>query len=225
MPGVSLYGRLFRYARLLVGHGWDTVAFWIATVYSVYSFVVPISFQKRVLEAVDIDPSQRLAIWGFGLAAFFLSAGFRTWSDAHAHSGCTHSGFRSVVRECQLQALPLREAIDITKCQMYLRVTLTNSGPPSVAREWCLHAKGHGAIAADAVFDESERDRDPMDPIPTGGATAKTIYFKPRIPPGAAFAMLPDEWKMTFVDAVGQLQDVALDTLTIEFKSLTVGYN
>src|SRR6266851_3499230 len=30
---------------------------------------------------IHVDPHQRLAIWGFGLAAFFLYAGFRAWSD------------------------------------------------------------------------------------------------------------------------------------------------
>ncbi len=64
-----------------MGHGWDTAAFWIATAYSIYTFVVSIHIQQRVLLAINIDPHQRLAVCGFGLAAFFLYAGFRAWSD------------------------------------------------------------------------------------------------------------------------------------------------
>jgi hypothetical protein len=78
-----MLSRLFRYARLLVGHGWNTAAFWIATVYSIYSVVAPEEFQRRVLTRVHINPSQRLAVWGFGLAGFFLYAGFRAWGDEH----------------------------------------------------------------------------------------------------------------------------------------------
>lgn len=76
----SLFRRIYFFGRLLVGHGWEVAAFWIASAYSVYAVVVPTEIQARVLAAVHVDPKQRLAIWGFGLAAFFLYAGFRAWS-------------------------------------------------------------------------------------------------------------------------------------------------
>ena len=80
MPeSTSLFRRFYRYVTLLVGHGWDMSAFWIATVYSVWTVVVPLDVQRKVMLAVHVDPAQRLVIWGFGLAAFFLYAGFRAW--------------------------------------------------------------------------------------------------------------------------------------------------
>jgi hypothetical protein len=60
------------------------LAFWIATVYSIYTVIVPVDFQRKMLLTVHIDPSQRLVILGFGLAAFFLYAGFRAWDSEHA---------------------------------------------------------------------------------------------------------------------------------------------
>ena len=75
------FRRLFRYGVLLVGHGWDVLAFWIATVYSIWVGVMPLDIQKKAMLAIHIDPAQRLAIWGCVLAAFFLYAGFRAWND------------------------------------------------------------------------------------------------------------------------------------------------
>jgi hypothetical protein len=46
--------------------------------------VTPIDFQKRAMLALHIDPIHRLAIWGFGLAVFFLYAGFRAWDEERA---------------------------------------------------------------------------------------------------------------------------------------------
>jgi hypothetical protein len=67
-----------------MGHGWAALAFWVATVYSIWAAVVPIQIQKRAMLAAHIDPTQRLAIWGFGLAVFFLYAGFRAWDEERA---------------------------------------------------------------------------------------------------------------------------------------------
>jgi hypothetical protein len=73
--------RLCCFGGLLVGRGWDMAAFWIATVYSIYAALFSVDFQSSVLRAIHVDPDKRLAIWGFGLAAFFLYAGFRAWDD------------------------------------------------------------------------------------------------------------------------------------------------
>jgi hypothetical protein len=78
----TLLRRIWTYAKLLVGRGWDTVAFLVATVYSIYAFFVPVETQKHVLRLLHIDPSQRLAVWAFGLAGFFLYAGFRAWNES-----------------------------------------------------------------------------------------------------------------------------------------------
>jgi hypothetical protein len=82
MPeSTSFFRRLYQYGALLVGHGWDMSAFWIATVYSIWTVVVPLDVQRKVMLAVHVDPAQRLVIWGFALAAFFLYAGFRAWDE------------------------------------------------------------------------------------------------------------------------------------------------
>ena len=60
-----------------MGRGFDMAAFWIATVYSIWTFAVPLDIQRKAMIAVHVDPSQRLVIFGFGLAAFFLYAGFQ----------------------------------------------------------------------------------------------------------------------------------------------------
>jgi hypothetical protein len=64
-----------------MGRGWDLAAFWVATVYSIYAALFSVKFQGYVLRTIHVDPDKRLAIWGFGLAAFFLYAGFRAWDD------------------------------------------------------------------------------------------------------------------------------------------------
>jgi hypothetical protein len=109
----SLYGRLFRYGRLLVGHGWDTAAFLIATAYSIYTAVTPVELQQSVLRAVHIDPSYRLAVWGFGLALFFLYAGFRAWNEAESDGshGDLARAQTALARE-QLQDLLERRAAE-----------------------------------------------------------------------------------------------------------------
>jgi hypothetical protein len=80
----SPFWRIYRYGRLLIGRGFDMAAFWIATVYSIWTFAVPLDVQRKAMIAVHVDPSQRLVIFGFGLAAFFLYAGFRAWDEEHA---------------------------------------------------------------------------------------------------------------------------------------------
>lgn len=45
-------------------------------------FFVPVAFQERILTIVNIGLIYRLAIGGFGLAGFFLYAGFRAWDEA-----------------------------------------------------------------------------------------------------------------------------------------------
>jgi hypothetical protein len=78
----SIYARPFLYARVLLRHGWKTIVFWIATIYSIYATLVPSEDQEAVLKRIHVDPKYRLAIWGFGLALFFLYVGFRAWNEA-----------------------------------------------------------------------------------------------------------------------------------------------
>lgn len=66
-----------------MGSGWNMAAFWVATAYSIYTVVAPTEIQSRLLLVVHVDPSYRLAVWGFGLAAFFLYAGFRAWNGEY----------------------------------------------------------------------------------------------------------------------------------------------
>jgi hypothetical protein len=82
MQRKSFSPRMFRFGRILVGHGKDMIAFLIATAYSVFTVLAPESLQRHFLLLIHVDPNQRLAVWGFGLAAFFLYAGFRAWGDA-----------------------------------------------------------------------------------------------------------------------------------------------
>jgi hypothetical protein len=79
--------RVCRYASLLVGRGWQIAAFLIATVYSVYTFAMPLKWQEAKLRSCRIDPTQRYAVLGFGLSVFFLYAGFRAWDDVVEQSG------------------------------------------------------------------------------------------------------------------------------------------
>jgi hypothetical protein len=80
------YRRLFLYTSVLVRLGWKSIVFWIATVYSIYAATVPAADQEALLKVIHVDPNHRLAIWGFGLALFFLDAGFKAWDDAE-HDG------------------------------------------------------------------------------------------------------------------------------------------
>jgi len=92
------------------------IAFWIATAYSVFTVAAPDSWQRHFLLAIRIDPNQRLAVWGFGLALFFFYAGFRAWSDAEENEKSDDIGtLRSELAE-------LREAVGrkITKEQRRL---------------------------------------------------------------------------------------------------------
>jgi len=137
----SVYRRLYLYGRLLVGHGWDTAAFWIATAYSIYTFVVPIHIQQRVLLAINIDPHHRLAIWGFGLAAFVLYAGFRAWSSECLHGDITNRKLaEAAVSRPRLSgyitSTPIIETND--RHRLYVYLTIRNQGLPSAVDNWQL---------------------------------------------------------------------------------------
>jgi hypothetical protein len=91
------------------------IAFWIATAYSAFTVAAPDSWQRHFLLAIRIDPNQRLAVWGFGLAAFFLYAGFRAWSEADAAG----RGEPGDIEELRSELVELRQAVGrkITKKQ------------------------------------------------------------------------------------------------------------
>ncbi len=142
-----------------MGRGWDMAAFWIATAYSIYTFVVPIPIQHRVLLAINVDPHQRLVIWGFGLAAFFLYAGFRAWEAEH----------RTVERLQKAGAVPalageverLRTELDQRALREWPR--LTDSQKTKLAERlgrigshtiWIIRPENFDCVALAADFDE-----------------------------------------------------------------------
>lgn len=120
----SLFQRLFRYGRLLMGHGKDLVVFWIATASSIWTALAPASWQRHLLLAIHIPPDQRLVVLGFGLAGFFLYAGFRVWS-AEQQPTSIHSLHEQIAE--------LRQGVGrhITKKQrqLFQRATKSNTLP------------------------------------------------------------------------------------------------
>ncbi len=153
----SLYRRLFRYGKIVVGHGWETLVFWVATVYSLYTVFASVEFQKRVLMAVHIDPNQRFAVLGFGLAAFFFYAGFRAWSEAEGLIGnnqedvpllSVHSSGWSFHDRMDPKDLPYLLAFSIE---------ILNRGAPTSLHDWHgLYTLNDGS---NTVLSEKDFDR------------------------------------------------------------------
>jgi hypothetical protein len=204
-----------------VGHGWNAAAFWIATVYSIYAATTPAKFQARVLATFHIDPQQRLAFWGFGLAAFFLYAGYRAWSQENDrceqlvvdNAAPSLPAFRWRITDSLLFPGDNNHVASIEKTRLYVKVTLWNSGPTSVIGEWSVRVDNRD-FPSKTVF-ENDSDRSPSDPVVSGGRSTKEVYFTVAISPGRAFAKMGEDWKVSFGDASGNRYEFALGGLRI----------
>ncbi len=169
----SLLPRLYRYGAVLVGHGWNMAAFWIATVYSVWTVVMPLDVQKKVMLAIHVDPAQRLAIWGFGLAAFFLYAGFRAWNDAENElanpkdlpgPNPKHDTPSLIVHFREVQVT--QRAYDIKEPPYFLtfHMEILNSGTPTSLHDW----QGSYTLNNDLTTVLAEKDFDRKTPLVGG---------------------------------------------------------
>jgi hypothetical protein len=97
--------------------------------------------------AVHIDPSQRVVILGFGLAAFFLYAGFRAWDEEHAIVEKTSESETSK----ELRRIREREWSRLTNAQKAeLAKRLKQIGPHTV---WIIRPNNPDCIALAADFD------------------------------------------------------------------------
>lgn len=136
-----------------MGRGWDVAVFWIATAYSIYTVIAPTEIQSRLLRAVHIDPSHRLALLGFGLAAFFLYAGFRAWNDEYQRSAQDRLNLEITKREAEANAAKFEQprfdseitevAIDgdhsyADRIHVHIYLALRNQGADSAVDRWML---------------------------------------------------------------------------------------
>ncbi len=162
MSGVgraSLYRRLYLYASLLVGHGWETAAFWIASAYSIFNVVAPDWLQRKFFLLIHVDPGERLAVLGFGLAAFFLYAGFRTWSAEYQDKlalGADNQLSKKVdALEQQLAERKLREWPRLPESQkIELARRLRKIGSHTI---WIIRPENFDCIGLAADFGEAFR--------------------------------------------------------------------
>jgi hypothetical protein len=203
--------RLYKFGGLLVGHGWNATALLDCHgVLDLYRHSAP-EVQGKVLAAIHIDPQQRMALWGFGLAVFFLYAGYRAWSEEYGNN-------ERLVLENAISSLPLfrwtihesllstvvgndNRVTSIEKARFYVKVTLWNSGPTSVIGEWSVRVDGHSFDSIQVFEDNS--DSGPSDPVISGGRSTKEIFFNLAMSPARAFAKSLDDWKVSFADASG----------------------